>query len=84
MAVIQNETPTEGGWERQNTYDEPRLSEVVEMYEEIGMEVLLVPFDPDQEPGCAECMKADPDRYKTVYTRKPPETGAAGFPNPGR
>ena len=29
------------GWERQNTLDEPRLSEVAEMYREIGFEVRI-------------------------------------------
>ena len=22
------------------------------------------------EPGCSECMKLDPDRYKTIYTKQ--------------
>ena len=34
------------GWQKQTTYDEPRLSELVEMYEEIGYQVHLEPFDP--------------------------------------
>ena len=58
------------GWVRQTTYDEPRLSEIVEAYEEMGLEVLIEPFDPDDEPGCSVCMKNQPGRYKTVYTRK--------------
>ena len=58
------------GWERQTTYDEPRLSEMVAMYEEIGFEVHLEPFNPDEEPGCTECMKISPEQYQTVYTRK--------------
>ena len=58
------------GWIRQTTYDEPRLSEIVEAYEEMDLQVRLEPFDQDDEPGCSECMKAQPGRYKTVYTRK--------------
>jgi len=58
------------GWVKQTTYDEPRLSEIVEMYEEMGFEVRLEPFDPDDETGCSECMKLQPDKYKTVYTRE--------------
>ncbi len=58
------------GWEKRATYDEPRLSEMVEMYKEIGFEVLMEPFSPEDEPGCAECMKDSPQQYKTVYTRK--------------
>ena len=58
------------GWEKQSTNDEPRLSELVETYKEIGFEVLLEPFHPDEEPGCTECMKISPDNYKTIYIRK--------------
>lgn len=59
------------GWKKQGSYDNPRLSEIVRMYEEIGFEVRLEPFDPsDDDKSCSECMKADRDRYKTVYTRK--------------
>ena len=58
------------GWQRQTTFDEPRLSEAVETYEEIGFEVRLEPFDPKDEPGCIECMKVSPEKYQTVYTRK--------------
>jgi hypothetical protein len=41
-----------------------------EMYEEIGFEVHMEPFNPDNEPGCSACMEPDPDRYKTIYTRQ--------------
>ena len=60
------------GWQRQSTYDEPRLSEMVDTYLEIGLEVHLEPFEPDEEPGCASCMAATPEKYKTIYTRKKP------------
>ena len=58
------------GWEKRSTTDEPRLSELVKMYEEIGFEVLLESFEPDKEPGCSECMKISPQRYQTIYTCK--------------
>jgi hypothetical protein len=58
------------GWEKQATYDEPRLSEMVEMYEEIGLEVHLEPFNVENEPGCNGCMQLMPDLFKTIYTRK--------------
>ena len=58
------------GWVRQTTYDEPRLSEIAEMYREMGYDVHIEPFNPDDEPECSECMKAQPDRYKTIYIRK--------------
>ena len=57
------------GWVKQTTYDEPRLSEMVEMYEKIGFEVHIESFEPDDEPGCSQCMISQPERYKTIYTR---------------
>ena len=57
------------GWEKQSTHDEPRLSDIVEMYEEIGMEVLLEPFNPAEETGCTTCMRENPQKYKTIFTR---------------
>jgi hypothetical protein len=58
------------GWTRQFITDEPRLSEAVEMYEEMGLEVLLekVVIDPDSET-CQICFEQDRDRYKTIWTR---------------
>ena len=58
------------GWEKRATYDEPRLSEMAAMYEEIGLEVHIEPFHPDEDPGCIACMQSMPDLYKTIYTRK--------------
>jgi len=61
---------TREGWKKQSTHDEPRLSEMVAMYTEIGFEVHLEPFDPLSEPGCTECMQSSPEKYKIIYTRK--------------
>jgi hypothetical protein len=58
------------GWQRQATYDEPRLSEMANVYKDIGLEVHLEPFHVDEEPGCTGCMAATPALYKTIYTRK--------------
>ncbi len=58
------------GWVRQASYDEPRLSEMIEVYEELGFEVHLEPFEPDGQTECAVCMAAQPERYKTIYTRR--------------
>jgi len=58
------------GWRKQGTYDEPRLSELVELYEEAGFEVLVEPFDPQDGSLCNECMKTFPEKYKAIYTRK--------------
>jgi hypothetical protein len=56
------------GWEKRFTTDEPRLSEAVEQYKEIGFEVLLEPVDISSEE-CASCMGAMAERLKTIYTR---------------
>ena len=56
------------GWERRFIYDEPRLSEAVEIYRELGFEVKLLPVPPD-DIDCSECMKEEPERYRVIYTR---------------
>ncbi|NNF99625.1 MAG: hypothetical protein HKM93_09625 [Desulfobacteraceae bacterium] len=57
------------GWEKRSTYDEPRLTEMLNTYEALGYEVLLEPFDALAEPACNSCLKGTADRYKTIYTR---------------
>jgi len=69
---------TEQGWERQSTNDEPRLSELVQMYRDIGCEVHLEPFHPEEEPGCSECMQMAADRYKTIYVKKNSAADSSG------
>jgi len=61
------------GWEKRFTIDEPRLSEVVEQYKELGFEVLLEPVDLSSEE-CTTCLKnpAVSQRHKTIYTRTLP------------
>jgi hypothetical protein len=73
ISVTREQELTRQGWQKQATYDEPRLSELVDMYREIGFEVHLEPFDPLQEPGCTGCLEASPERYRTIYTRKKSE-----------
>ena len=58
------------GWKRCFIADEPRLSDAVEAYEEMGLEVALVPVELDG-PECTECMKQQPERYRVIYTRHP-------------
>ena len=58
------------GWERRGVYDDPRLSEISKMYEELGFTVRLEPFRPEIEAGCSECIKENPDKYKVLYTKK--------------
>ncbi len=56
------------GWTKRFIMDEPRLSEAVVQYEEIGFEVLLDPVDTSAEE-CTSCVTTFSDRYKTLYTR---------------
>ncbi len=59
------------GWKRQFTADEPRLSEAMGEYQELGFEVLLEPINPREMSGeCTSCLIASCDRYKTIYTRR--------------
>jgi len=58
-----------GGWKRGCIADEPRISELVETYDEIGFDVLLVPV-PLDDMECTECIAQNPDRFRILYTRK--------------
>ena len=58
------------GWENRGPFDEPRLSDIVEMYKEDGFQVSLETFDPDLEEGCVACMRLTADMYRSVYTKK--------------
>ena len=64
------EPPKVGGWTTRTTTDEPRLSELVGLYEELGFEVMLRPVSEDDAAGaCSVCVTDDPERYQTIYTR---------------
>ena len=66
-----NEEDELTGWERRTTIDEPRLSELVELYEELGFEVLLRAINREAlGDGCSECYLDQPDRFRTIYTRR--------------
>jgi hypothetical protein len=65
------------GWERRFIANEPRLAEAVQLYQEIGFDVLLEPLPTDEElkgagceeSGCTECFDVDRERYRIIYTR---------------
>ena len=57
-------------WERLGIYDEPRLSELIQLYEEIGLKVRTEPVEPLAEPGCTECIKTAPECFRVLYTCK--------------
>ena len=57
------------GWERRFIASEPRLSEAVEMYESLGLEVRLLPVHKCAEGDeCTACFDSERDRI--IYTRK--------------
>jgi len=58
------------GWVRQFVTDEPRLSEAVELYREIGYEVRLedVTFE-ELNQICKNCFEGDCTKYKAIYIR---------------
>ncbi|MEJ5378330.1 MAG: hypothetical protein WHX93_17280 [bacterium] len=63
-------SPGEDGWTRQFVASEPRLSEAVELYRSLGLEVRLEPVSPGSLEGeCLQCLEAAPDRFKVIYTR---------------
>ncbi len=75
---METETPqkrerrlAEAGWARRFSAEEPRLSEMKQFYESLGMEVLVVPGVSPEEEGCAACFDTPDfrDRYYTIYTR---------------
>ena len=59
-------------WERRSIIDIDRVSEQVELYEEIGFEVMVKDVDPEHLPEeyCKECFIANPEKYKILYTRR--------------
>ena len=57
------------GWQRCFIADEPRLSESVQTYEELGYEVRLLPVTAG-DGECTECMRQQPDRFQVIYTRR--------------
>ncbi len=59
------------GWTRQFVANEPRLSEAVEVYKSLGMEVLLEPLPTEAEEGeCRSCLDVAPEQFRIIYTRK--------------
>jgi hypothetical protein len=62
---------TDEGWVRRFTADEPRLSEMKQLYESMGLEVLVEAAAPEESQECQSCfdLEGSGDRYKTIYTR---------------
>jgi hypothetical protein len=63
------------GWLRRFTGSPPRLTEVTELYETLGLEVLLDPLTAEELPDtCAGCTAAM-SLFRVVYTRPRPDKG---------
>lgn len=78
MAGTREEELLAQGWTRQFVADEPRLSEAAELYESIGMEVLLAPLPAQAEEGeCRSCMDVAPEQFRIIYTRKVAEVSGS-------
>jgi len=75
MSLTPEEKLIKDGWQKRATYDDPRLSEMVAMYADIGLEVHLEAFHAENKTGCSACMQLMPDLFKTIYTRRKAEQG---------
>ena len=80
QAIQRHRELTEQGWVRRFTGEEPRLSEMKELYESLGMEVLVESAIPDECQECTGCFEVEgfQDRYKTIYTREEGADGGEG------
>ncbi|HEX9885803.1 MAG TPA: hypothetical protein VGA70_04915 [Longimicrobiales bacterium] len=60
------------GWERRFIADAGRAREAVELYGELGYEVVADDVRPGDLPeGCEACQLVAALRFKSIYTRRP-------------
>lgn len=75
--TAKGQEPLREGWTRRFVASEPRLSEMVKMYEEAGFEVRLEPLSAVEEPDeegeecqrCRICFEGQEDKYRVIFTR---------------
>lgn len=68
------------GWESRFIGSEPRLSEVADMYRELGFEVRIEEFDAALCDSCCKpCFEDAPVKAKVIYTRKNSEESSEYF-----
>ncbi len=68
---------TAEGWERRFVAMGERLREAVNLYQDIGFDVLLEPLPTKEElesaaceeNGCTACFDVDRESYKVIYTK---------------
>lgn len=60
------------GFTKRGVFEDPRLSEIVEMYKEAGFDVVVVDYENTDPDSCKQCYegKEMKKRYKVVYTKK--------------
>jgi hypothetical protein len=65
------------GWQKRFVAEEPRLSEMVELYKETGFEVRLEPLSTVEEAdaeneecrACRICFEGVEEKYQVIFTR---------------
>lgn len=71
MKTNREEDLEKKGWQRRTTLDNIRLTEIIELYESLGFEVLLEPVQPKNfGVKCSNCYLADCDKFTILYIRK--------------
>ena len=69
MAEQVNAPPLDG-WEARYVGSEPRLSEVAELYRELGFEVRVEPYVLPPDCGeCQTCLESAGEGMKVVYVK---------------
>ena len=73
------------GWRRQFVATEPRLSEAVEMYRELGFQVHLEPLPTPEKTSsgqpqgteikCHACFEGSEDHYRIIFTKPAEDNG---------
>ena len=62
------------GWERRNITSEPRLSEIIELYESLDLEIHLEQMSNELFESiageCNVCFSYNWEKYKIIFTRK--------------
>ncbi|GAB4439532.1 MAG: hypothetical protein OHK0040_11050 [bacterium] len=68
---MKREELEKAGFEKRGVYDEPRLSEILEMYKEANFEVVVLDYEEADDAVCSACLDNEQKgRYKVVYTKK--------------
>jgi hypothetical protein len=77
MSMAERKRLIEEGWEERIIACEPKLSELADLYREIGFEVRIEPLpekwedeaDVCDSKNCRECYELDREKYRIIYTR---------------